>query len=1037
MESISNQNIFNQNQRILNEGELVGNCLDDFEILSILGGGSFGRVYKVKSKKNNKIYALKKIQFYNDQEKQDSALKVKKEVILLKYLNHENICKCITEFTDSNGVQFLVMEAYNNKDIFQYVKANLQMGNAIKEKYLWHLFHQCIEGLSYLQNNGIIHSDIKLANLFMTEEGKIVIGDFGESSVIVPSFLSKITNNPDEQELLKFTPGIRGTQGFIDPEILTTKMCDKKSDVYSLGIVFYSLLNGKIPDFDQFGNLIRENNSYSKYINRIVLDMIITNRQQRPDISEVKKKFDDYYFKKFIKNSGIHSLTRCLLGYKNFMRVLTDNALIGEDENNSKKVKVSFIFISIKDCTNVEISNYQLKEFFSSQYKLKIKDNNDISPLKVVFCLLNSLNNELNTKRNAFQNPENLNKQNMKTILLQNTNVKYLYNEYINSYKQCFNSIISNDFLGALKVTWTCNNCRNNYISFEKFFSINFNINNLPINYNQGRINIYELFNNYNNSSHEIGLKKFVICQNCKKFTQHSVNKKFYNLPKNLIIMLERDQNNFIEIELQTEINFNNSIAENISQIDYKLVGIIYINDNKNENSKYVPIINEKDVWYEYKYGQDKKVVNINYIFTLKRRIIALFYINEDRTDSMFEDDENKNINMNNNQNIININNNNNNNNYNNMNSNNQFNINNNNMISQNNQNLHNYQGNNIINNNNNNSNQYNNINNGNYNQNNNMSNNNIYQFNNMSNNQNNNMSNSQNNNMSNNNNYQFNNMSNNRNNNMSNSQNNNMSNNKNYQVNNISHSQNNNMGNIMMPNNNFNYNHINSSGNNIQNNINMKGMNNNMQNMNNNNNMKGMNNNMQNMNNNNMNGMNNNMQNMNNNMNQMNNNIANMNNNNMNQMNNNMQNMNNYNMNSNQNFNFQNPQNNMNLNNINNNMKVVMFNNQIPMNNQNIMNQMNNQNFQMNLNNINMNNINRRNSDNIINSINMNMGNFTVINQGNQMNNSAINMNNFSTGINPMQLMNNGMVHNHRMNSTNNMYRINNNININNNKFK
>ena len=65
---IQNQNSTNQIENVKKEedDELIGNCLDDFEFLKILGEGSFGWVFKIKSKKNKKLYALKKIKFQNE-----------------------------------------------------------------------------------------------------------------------------------------------------------------------------------------------------------------------------------------------------------------------------------------------------------------------------------------------------------------------------------------------------------------------------------------------------------------------------------------------------------------------------------------------------------------------------------------------------------------------------------------------------------------------------------------------------------------------------------------------------------------------------------------------------------------------------------------------------------------------------------------------------------------------------------------------------------------------------------------------------------
>ena len=219
-----------------NQEENVGNCLDDFEILRELDGGSFGCVFKVKSKKNNKLYALKKPNIKED----DDKIKNKKEIFLLKHLNHENICKCFSEFTTGDGVQYMVMEQYNNQDLFQYINANKEMNKSIKEEILYNIIYQCLEGLSYIHNLGIVHCDIKLGNIFMTEEGKIVLGDFGES-MICPKNMKLFTQNPDNINMLEFTRKVIGSPGFFPPD-LEIEGCDQMSDVNSMGATFFALL---------------------------------------------------------------------------------------------------------------------------------------------------------------------------------------------------------------------------------------------------------------------------------------------------------------------------------------------------------------------------------------------------------------------------------------------------------------------------------------------------------------------------------------------------------------------------------------------------------------------------------------------------------------------------------------------------------------------------------------------------------------------------------------------------------------------------
>ena len=103
----------------------IGNKLEDFEILQKLGQGGNGYAIKVRSKKNYKIYVIKKSKTLTDEQK--------REIIILKKLDHPGICKCLN-FFEENGFFYIIMELYNNKDLYRYVDGFLKMGQKIKEE---------------------------------------------------------------------------------------------------------------------------------------------------------------------------------------------------------------------------------------------------------------------------------------------------------------------------------------------------------------------------------------------------------------------------------------------------------------------------------------------------------------------------------------------------------------------------------------------------------------------------------------------------------------------------------------------------------------------------------------------------------------------------------------------------------------------------------------------------------------------------------------------------------------------------------------
>ena len=138
---------------------------------------------KVKSKINLEIYALKK----NIKEKKNKFefKKLINELSFLRNFKHENVCQCLT-FFEENGCSYIVMKFFNNKDLYRFLEAHRKLNIRIKEEEdtLWDIFRQCLEGLLYIHNEGVIHRDIKPSNILMDDEGNIQIGGFGISSVM-------------------------------------------------------------------------------------------------------------------------------------------------------------------------------------------------------------------------------------------------------------------------------------------------------------------------------------------------------------------------------------------------------------------------------------------------------------------------------------------------------------------------------------------------------------------------------------------------------------------------------------------------------------------------------------------------------------------------------------------------------------------------------------------------------------------------------------------------------------------------------------
>jgi NIMA (never in mitosis gene a)-related kinase len=161
--------------------------LNDFEFREKLGTGSFGSVYIVKRKENQKIYAMKRVKLINlgEKEKQNSF----NEVRLLASFSHPNIIGYKEAFFDEKSSTLnIVMEYADDGDLSSKIKDNIKKHLQFDENTIWSILIQILEGLNYLHKSRIIHRDLKSANIFLTKKGIVKIGDLNVSIIAKKKF---------------------------------------------------------------------------------------------------------------------------------------------------------------------------------------------------------------------------------------------------------------------------------------------------------------------------------------------------------------------------------------------------------------------------------------------------------------------------------------------------------------------------------------------------------------------------------------------------------------------------------------------------------------------------------------------------------------------------------------------------------------------------------------------------------------------------------------------------------------------------------
>ena len=267
----------------INKDNDMGNKSDDFEILQVLGRGTFSQVLKVKSKKNFGIYAMKKI----DKEKITKKYKDKKyyknEVFIVKQLSHPYVIKYYKIFEESNYLYF-IMEFMNNGDLLSYNNGNNSFHVLIPEGKLWDIFYKCLSGLNHIHEKGIIHRDIKLNNIFLDDNFNVKIGDFNVSVVVNEGFAKKFSEDIEEIDNLINNQTEVGTEDYKAPEMKNGNKYDQKSDIYSMGVMFFILCLGCKP------TACRNNNENSKYYSKDIKDFILKMLKNNPDERPTSKE---------------------------------------------------------------------------------------------------------------------------------------------------------------------------------------------------------------------------------------------------------------------------------------------------------------------------------------------------------------------------------------------------------------------------------------------------------------------------------------------------------------------------------------------------------------------------------------------------------------------------------------------------------------------------------------------------------------------------------------------------------------------------
>ena len=253
---------------------------------TFLGRGGFAKCYIFQNLNTNKITAAKiiaKSSLGKSREKQ----KLINEIKIHKALHHNNIVHFEHYFEDNDNV-FLLLELCSNKSLNELLKRRKVLTELEVQVYVL----QIIKALKYLHNHRIIHRDLKLSNLFLSENMELKIGDFGLATKL------------DFEGEKKRT--VCGTPNYIAPEILDGKFgYSFEVDIWSLGVIIYTLIIGKPPfETDNVKETYKKiklnkysfpiNSVISDYAKNLITDILVTDPSKRPTLDDILES--DFFY---------------------------------------------------------------------------------------------------------------------------------------------------------------------------------------------------------------------------------------------------------------------------------------------------------------------------------------------------------------------------------------------------------------------------------------------------------------------------------------------------------------------------------------------------------------------------------------------------------------------------------------------------------------------------------------------------------------------------------------------------------------------